>query len=300
MNKNLRKEERILRTSKRVRGSHMITVNQEKCIGCRQCERICHTNSIRINKNEILIDKFLCSTCTQCIAVCPVQALSWNNIEPQNINSDMLPKPEQIKEFFKQRRTVRKFKDKPIERRLLEDIAIMSKYAPTNNYSIDVIIIDEPYLINQLEEECIKFIKRMYSIFYKYKIVFNLMRKITPAMNIIDKIKTERTLKRGSIFQSAPALIILIADKRIPHTELSTQYSLYNMALYSQTLGLGSCISGAGKMILSRNKRIRKLLNLSTNKDVQGILFLGYRDVNFKNKVEGIRPQIQWNSNNEI
>lgn len=227
----------------------MITINQEKCIECRQCESICHTNSIRIDKNKVFIDKFLCSTCTQCIAVCPLQALSWDNIAPQNINNAILPKPEQIKEFLKQRRSVRKFKDKPIERSLLEDIAVMSKYAP--------------------------------------------------AINSADKIKIERTLNRGSIFQNAPALIILVADKRIPHTELSSQYSLYNMALYSQTLGLGSCISGAGKNILSRNKKVKKLLNLPEHKDIQGILFLGYRNVNFKNKVEGIKPKIQWNSNIE-
>lgn len=257
----------------RLRGGNMITVNEEKCIACRQCENVCHTNSIRIDKNKILIDKFLCSNCTQCIAICPVHVFSWDNIEPQNINSEMLPKPEQIKEFLKQRRSIRKFKDKPIERSLLEDIAVMSKYAPTNNYSIDVIIVDEPCLINQLEIECIEFIKRIHSIFYKYKIIFNFMRKITPTINQIDKIKIERTLNRGSIFQNAPALIILVADKRIPHIELSSQYSLYNMILYSQTLGLGSCISGAGKMILSRNRRVKKLLNLPPNKDVQGILF---------------------------
>lgn len=134
----------------------MVTVNQGKCIACKQCESICHTKSIRVEKDKIFIDKLLCSTCTQCIAVCPVQALSWNN---------------------------------------------------------------------------------------------------------------------------------------------SAQYSLYNMALYSQALGLGSCVSGAGKMILSRNKRIKRLINLTANKDVQGVLFLGYPNVNFKNKVEGIKPQIQWNAN---
>lgn len=274
----------------------MITANLEKCVGCRQCEKICHTSSISIINNKVNIDKFLCSTCTQCIAVCPVQALSWNNTAPMNINYEILPKAEQIKEFLMHRRSVRKFKDKRIERKLLEDIALMSKYAPTNNYNIDVVIIDDQYLIKELEKACINFIKKMYCIFYKHKLIFNFMSKITPAINETDKIKIERTLKRGSIFQSAPALIILTADKRISHTELSSQYSLYNMALYSQTLGIGSCISGAGKSILSRNKIAKKLLNLQVHKEIQGILFLGYSDVSFKNKVEGIRPKIQWNS----
>lgn len=275
----------------------MITSNLEKCVGCRQCEKICHTSSISIINNKVNIDKFLCSTCTQCIAVCPVQALSWNNVLPLSVNYEILPKAEQIKEFLKHRRSVRKFKDKIVERKLLEDISLMSKYAPTNNYNIDVVIIDDQYLIKELEKECINFIKKMYCIFYKHKFIFNIMSKITPAINETDKTKIERTLNRGSIFQNAPALIILTADKRISHTELSAQYSLYNMALYSQTLGIGSCISGARKSILSRNKKAKKLLNLQAHKDIQGILFLGYSDINFTNKVEGIRLKIQWNSN---
>ncbi|KOF55590.1 hypothetical protein AGR56_17055 [Clostridium sp. DMHC 10] len=182
----------------------------------------------------------MCSTCTQCIAICPVQALSWDNIESKKINADILPKPEQIKEFLKARRSIRKFKDKPIKRNILEDIAIMSKYAPTNNYNIDVIIVDDQSLINELETECIKFIQRTYNVFYKHKIIFNFMKKITPAMNSTDKIKMERTLKRSNIFQDAPVIMILVADKRISHTELSSQYALYNMALYAQSLGIGS------------------------------------------------------------
>lgn len=272
----------------------MVIVNKEKCIGCRQCEGICHTHSIKVTECGVSIDNLLCSTCTQCIVICPVQALSWDNIESKKINADILPKPEQIKEFLKARRSIRKFKDKPIERNILEDIAIMSKYAPTNNYNIDVIIVDDQSLINELETECIKFIQRAYNVFYKHKIIFNFMKKITPAMNSTDKIKMERTLKRGNVFQGAPVLMILAADKRISHTELSSQYALYNMALYAQSLGIGSCISGAGKSILSRSKKAKKLLNLPKHKYIQAILFLGYSNINFRNKVEGIKPKIRF------
>ena len=276
----------------------MITINQEKCIGCRQCENICHAGSISFSENKFKIDYSTCSTCTQCIAICPVKALSWDYIEAYNINSSILPKSEQIKEFLKERRSIRKFKNKPVEKAILQDIAVMSKYAPTNNYDIDIIIVEDKSLINELEKECLAFINRVYKIIYKPKVIFNMMKKITPAANVTDKIKMERILKRGNIFQNAPALIILIADSRIVHTELSCQYALYNMSLYSEALGLGSCISGSGKSILSKNKKVKGLLNIPDYKKIQGILFLGYPDVNFKNKVEGIKPKIYWNKNN--
>ena len=276
----------------------MITINQKKCIRCRQCENICHTGSISFSENKFKIDYSTCSTCTQCIAICPVKAFSWDNIEASNINSSILPESEQIKEFLKKRRSIRKFKNRPVEKAILQDIAVMSKYAPTNNYDIDIIIVEDKSLINELEKECLAFINRVYKIIYKPKVIFNMMKKITPAANVTDKIKMERILKRGNIFQNAPALIILIADSRIVHTELSCQYALYNMSLYSEALGLGSCISGGGKSILSKNKKVKGLLNIPDYKKIQGILFLGYQDVNFKNKVEGIKPKIYWNKNN--
>ena len=273
----------------------MITVNQEKCIGCRQCENICHTKSILINEG-IHIDYSTCSTCTQCIAICPSGAISWDNINSQRINRDMLPAAGQVKEFLKARRSIRRFQDKPIDKDTLRDIAVMSKYAPTNNYEMDAVVIDDKELISSLERECINFISKMYKIFYKNKVVFSIMRRVTPAVNSADRVKTERTLKRGTIFQNAPALIIITADKRIAHTEASCQYALYNMSLYAQALGIGSCVSGAGKMILSKNKRVKKLLRLPEKKDIAGILFLGCPAVSFPNKVEGISPKIYWNN----
>ena len=117
---------------------------------------------------------------------------------------------------------------------------------------------------------------------------------MTPAVNEIDKVKTCNTLKRGSIFHGAPALIMLIADPRIPHSELSCQYALYNMALMAQTLGIGSCVSGAGKMILSKNKEVSRKLNIPRNKRILGILFLGYPKVDFVRTVEGNFAPVRW------
>lgn len=49
-------------------------------------------------------------------------------------------------------------------------------------------------------------------------------------------------------------------------------------------------------MILSKSKKIRRLLGIPYNKKIMLILFLGYPDVKFPNKVEGTKPNIQWNA----
>lgn len=274
----------------------MITIYQEKCIACGSCETVCHTGSIKLMDGRVTIDNTICSTCAQCIAVCPCNALALDGITGKRIDHDLLPDASQIKEFLKQRKSIRKFKQEPIERTKLEEIAVMSKYSPTNNYQIDAIIIDDRLLINELEEICINFVDKTYKRFYRNKTIFNIMSKLTPMMNVTDKIKIERTLIRGNIFQNAPALIILYADCRIVYTKESAQYALYNMILYAQSIGIGTCISGAGTRILARNKAAKKILNIPRDKEIVGMIFLGYPDVKFLNKAEGIKPDIKWNS----
>ncbi len=274
----------------------MISINTSKCSSCKSCIHICHTGCISLKNDLPVLNHELCSTCTQCVAVCPEQAIMWKGYGGKEIVRELLPSSEQLKEFFKQRRSVRKFLETPIEKETLEKIALISKYAPTNNYSIDVIIVDNKDLIEQLEAEAITYIKKAYNRFYHSPFIFKLMKKLTPAFNDIDKAKIERTLQRGSIFQKARALIVLTADKRIVHTELSAQYGLYNMSLYAQSLGIGSCISGAGKSILSKSKSVKRLLHISADKHIIGILFLGYSKYRFPNKVDHLVPSIQWNN----
>lgn len=62
---------------------HALTVNAEKCIGCRKCinELGCPALSVSTTKNEkgkqlVEIDKSLCTGCSLCSQVCPVKAIN--------------------------------------------------------------------------------------------------------------------------------------------------------------------------------------------------------------------------------
>lgn len=272
----------------------MIHINQALCTLCEACVRICHTTCISVNDKNLNINYDLCSTCCQCAAICPNGALTWSKTPTRKINKDILPSAENLLELFKTRRSIRKFKDEPIEEEKLEYICQTAKLAPTNVFDIELAVITDPKLISELELVSIKFIQKVSSRLYSFQPAFRILSKLTPAVNEIDRIKTNNTLKRKSIFQGAKALIIITADPRIPHAELSCQYALYNMALIAQTMGIGSCISGSGKMILSRSKEIKQRLTIPKNKKILGILFLGNPQVQFIRTVEGRNAPIRW------
>ncbi|NIM91491.1 MAG: hypothetical protein GTO17_11150 [Candidatus Aminicenantes bacterium] len=269
----------------------MITINNAKCNKCGLCIKTCHEYCIELNEEGIGIDYSLCSTCTQCIAVCPNQTLSWNNISPERIDRRILPSSTQLKEFLKARRSERHFKKKKIPRESLEELAVMGKYSPTNNYDIDVIIVENEEVIRQVDRICLEKANRMYNLYYKPKLMRWIGKRLSPEYEK-QEVKFIENFKKKSIFAGATALIILVADPRIKLTELSAQFFLYNIQLYAKTLGIGSRQSNGGKYFLANDKKAKKILEIPKNKKIQAVLFLGYPSIKYSNKVEGISPKI--------
>jgi len=120
---------------------------------------------MHLNKDILTIDYKYCSTCTQCIAVCPQQALTWDHIQPQPFDDSLYPTPGQLDELFKERRTIRDFKKQKIDRFLLEEIAGYAVYAPTHDFDLRVIIIDDETIIDRLDELLLSFSRNLYKWF---------------------------------------------------------------------------------------------------------------------------------------
>lgn len=272
----------------------MITIDNDRCTRCGLCVKICHEHCITLD-DTLTIDYELCSTCTQCIAVCPEQALTWNHVSPIAFDQTRLPSPEQLDELFKERRTTRFFKKDKIDRSLLEEIVSYGIYAPTNNYNLRAVIVNNQETIQELDQTILQYVSKTYNLIFKPKTLFNLIRKITPALDPKDKVKMETALKHGRILLSPPAAIIfIIGDKRIALSNASAQYTLYNMILYAQTKGIGTRLWGAAEIYLDRNKTARRLLGLQKHEHILGALTLGYPSITFRNKVEGKTLPIQW------
>jgi nitroreductase len=242
------------------------------------------------------IDHGLCSTCTQCIAICPQRALSWDRVPPVAYAPGRLPSTEQLDELFKQRRTVRRFKKTKIERALVAEIVGYGIYAPTNNYDLRAIVVDDPAILETLDAIIMRFLSWIYNLLFRPSFVFHLVRAITPAISPKTKVKIQHGLKTGRVFDSLPAaLVVIVGDRRVVLSEASAQYALYNMILYAQAKEIGSRINGGVPLTLDRSKRARQCLGLCKHEHILATLELGYPAVRFKNKVEGKAMSIAWN-----
>lgn len=53
-----------------------ITLNSDKCVLCKACEKLCNKKCLTINEDHFLIDSQRCSACQLCQDICPEQAIS--------------------------------------------------------------------------------------------------------------------------------------------------------------------------------------------------------------------------------
>jgi nitroreductase/NAD-dependent dihydropyrimidine dehydrogenase PreA subunit len=272
----------------------MIAIDQGRCIACGQCVEVCHEGCLALVDGALQIEHALCSTCTQCIAICPQQALSWDGVPPVAFDEEQLPTPRQLDELFKQRRTVRRFKEDKVERALLQEIVAYGIYAPTNHYALRAVVADHERVLDELQGIGVRALSRIYNALYRPRLVFGLLRRLTSAMSEKDKVKLEACLEARQPFTVAPAVVLVVGDGRIAHAEASAQYALYNMILYAQSKGLGSTISGGAKLLLNPNRAARRRLGLERHERILAVLYLGYPAVRFRNKVRGKALPVSW------
>ncbi|MCE1197566.1 MAG: 4Fe-4S dicluster domain-containing protein [Marinilabiliales bacterium] len=53
---------------------HAIQIDEDKCVGCIHCMRVCPTEAIRIKKGKAVITQERCIDCGQCMRACPAKA----------------------------------------------------------------------------------------------------------------------------------------------------------------------------------------------------------------------------------
>ena len=277
----------------------MVVIDKEKCTGCGSCVKICHEHSVSLIDKKVTIDFESCSTCTQCIAICPEKALSWDGVLPIDFDSASLPSPHELEELLLERRTIRTFSDEQVERQTLEEVISWGACAPTHNFHLRCVAIDDPGIIEAFDTAALDFTKRVYRWVFRPRMMRALVAIAPrPMREEFQKAipKLEIAIKRGRGYDcKPPALVCVVGDARVPLSLESAQYVLYNMSLSAQVRGLGCRNLVGNQMIFNRSKEIRRLLHLKPYERIFAVAGFGHLSVRFRNKVLGKKMRVQWN-----
>ena len=117
-----------------------LLIDAARCNKCGMCVAECPMCIIRIAEEKPVpfwADRAeaACTNCGHCVAVCPTGALELSTMTVgmcAPIKKDLIATPEQLEQFLKSRRSIRAYKEKPVEHeKLVKDLRSKAKISYT-------------------------------------------------------------------------------------------------------------------------------------------------------------------------
>jgi nitroreductase len=173
---------------------------------------------------------------------------------------------------IKQRRSIRGFSEKPVDREILDQIILAGRYAPsvTDDQPWRFIGITNQKKINELSHEVQNAIK---SILRKRFVLQFFYRQLRNKETLIFLYGTAFA-PDDVIFFGAPALILITTKKRQFYDE-SCACCAQNMMLAAHSFGIGSCWIGFTSF-LNYRKKVLEELHLPKEYHISSSLIFGY------------------------
>lgn len=242
-----------------------IVIDKEKCIGCGNCAKDCVAFSIEMKEGKAEMTG-TCIECGHCFAICPVKAVDMTDYDTSDV-IDVTPMTDidstLLLNAMKSRRTIRRFKDKPVEQEKIDKILEAGRYSPTGGNSQHVAYTILGSKQDAIEKECVKIFRAGVNVGSKFA-------KFLERMNIDDNF----------FFKKAP-LVIVVSGKDAVNPSLASSY----MELVAESLGLGVLYSGFFVTCSKINPKIKSMIELNKGYKVATCMVIGYPDVKYQRSV---------------
>lgn len=286
--------------------SNPIQINKTTCKGCGTCHEVCprHIPEVEVigaNKCAVVNSERaqLCMYCGQCAAVCPTNSIEVSGLVPDEFGpiKPLEIDEEQLFTMMKQRRSVRRYKDMQVPRKILDRIVESVHLAPTGTGSrtTGVIIIDEmdklkaiSELVYQQYERLTKALRNPIGrILVRQKAgrkrLGTLQGFVMPGMKWY--IKWYRDGLGDEIRRNCHALMLFHCPVNEPMGEENCVVAATYADLMAQILGVGTCRNDLIPPICNRSHQIRELIGLPNEREVYHSLTLGYSKYKYRRTI---------------
>jgi len=237
--------------------------------------------------------------CGHCMAVCPNEAIQVNGLNAKEFGPLKEPgiDENQLLTLMKQRRSVRRYRKKPVPREILNRIIEAAHQSPTatGRKTTGIIILDNPETLDTLSEMVYglyeKLDKNLQNPMARFfirrqvgeKMMNTLQNFVMPGMRWY--IKWYRKNKSNEVTRDCPALMLFHSPVLEPMAAENCLITAFHAIFMAQVVGIGTCFNDLIPQACNRVPEIRKLLDLPKDREVYASITLGYPKFKFKRTI---------------
>ena len=287
-----------------------ITRDVDVCRKCGLCVMACGRAVFRQEAKGTMPEIVAlerCFGCGHCVSVCPQGAIS-HSAYPEGtvtpIKSEQVPNYDQVLELIHSRRSKRRFRDRTVERDVIEKVLEAARFAPSehNTQTTEFVVIRDKAMIHEIGALTAEYYAALARRIRNPigKAMFRLMAgprsmqvilEYLPEMEGLVSLYHEGT---DFILNDAPVLLLFCADSAGGFPDVNASLAVQNATLAAETLGLGCFYPGFVARACKRDDRIARLVSLPDTHGIYGVLAMGYPRFRFKNWPQRNPAKVTW------
>ncbi len=270
-----------------------LTIDETKCkldgICAAECPRKIITQVDDKSFPQVAkADEAYCMTCGHCVAVCPHGALSVTGVDIEDcpeIKKDLALSWDQAKQFIRSRRSIRLFKDKAMNKEILEQLIETARYAPTasNAQNLHWTVIEGRDKLEALSQETINWMKRVIEA-----------QPDSPMADYFRPVVARWATGYDGILRTAQTLIVASAPKENANGLVDLSIALAYLELAALPLGVGTCWAGLLRAAMLATPELVESMGLPEGHTWFYPMMIGYPKFKYHRLPERKAPVIHW------
>jgi len=270
----------------------LLTIDETKCKKDGICASECPLVIIKLKDGDGFPEivpggEGICNNCGHCVAICPHDALDHARVPRESsplIEKDLEINESQAVQFLRSRRSMRFYKDQPVEQEKLQRLMEIARYAPTggNLQMVEWVVFTDPDTINGIAEQTVAWMK---------KVLEKAPGSVPPYFPLI---AGAWDMGYNAVTWSAPALVLASAPKQATSGMADVILTLAYFELAATKLGLGTCWAGLINGAIQASAAVREAVGLPEGHPHHYPMMVGYPKRKYRRLPERNAPRITW------
>ncbi|MFH1117667.1 MAG: nitroreductase family protein [Pseudomonadota bacterium] len=270
-----------------------LAIDRDKCKRDAVCTAVCPLGLIEMRTAEsypswIEAAENLCINCGHCVCACPAAALTVTRMTPEECSQAskaLLPSYGQVDHFLRTRRSIRNYKDQPVDREILTSLLKTASFAPSghNSQPVHWLAVDTADEIRRLAALVIEWMRE----------AIEKEPEIAQPLHF-DRVTAAWERGQDRVLRGAPNLVIAHADASLRASQAACIIALAHLELAAVARGLGTCWAGYFAAAANSYGPLMDALALPVRHQVFGALMIGHRKYQYARVPRRHEPRVTW------